>query len=93
LQKEDQALKDRAAALQAEVQKEVSALQEEELVLNNRISELIENAIKEINADKKYKMILNSAKLLGAVLDADESLDITELVLAKVNELYATEKK
>jgi outer membrane protein len=63
-------------------------LQEEELVLNNRIAELINNAVKEINADKRYKMIVNA----GSLLDADESLNITEIVLAKVNELYAAEK-
>jgi outer membrane protein len=45
-------------------------------------------AIKEINADKKYKLVVNAT----ALLDADESLDISADVLAKVNELYVTEK-
>ena len=93
LQKQEKELQTRVTEFQNEVQKEAAVLQEEEKVLNNRISDLITNAIKEINSDKKYKMIVNSAQLLGAVLDADESLNITELVLAKVNELYAIEKK
>ena len=45
-------------------------------------------AIKEINADKKYKLIVNAT----ALLDADDALDITDTVLAKVDELYAAEK-
>ena len=43
----------------------------------------------ELNADKKYKLILNATSLV----DADSLLDITPLVLAKVNELYAADKK
>lgn len=93
LQKQEKELQTRVTEFQNEVQKAAAALQEEEQVLNNRISQLITNAIKEINSDKKYKMIINSAQLLGAVLDADESLNITELVLTKVNDLYAIEKK
>ena len=88
LQKQEKELQTRITAFQNEVQKEVATLQEEEQVLNNRIDELIKNAIKEINGDKRYKMIVSSLSLL----DADESLNITELVLDKVNELYATEK-
>ena len=44
--------------------------------------------IKEINAGKKFKMIVQAS----ALLDADESLNISEQVLAKVNELYKAEK-
>ena len=42
----------------------------------------------EINADKKYKMVFNAS----ALVDAVEALDISDAVLAKVNELYAAEK-
>jgi outer membrane protein len=89
-QAKEQELQSRAAALQEQAQKEVPALQEEEMVLNNRVNDLIQRAVQSINADKKYKLVINSAQLLGAVLDADESLNITEQVLAKVNELYAS---
>jgi outer membrane protein len=87
-QTKEQELQKRAETLQKQMQKEGSALQEEQQVLTNRINELIKNAIQAINADKKFKMIVNGASLL----DADESLNITEQVLAKVNELYEAEK-
>ena len=45
-------------------------------------------AIKEVNADKKYKMVFNAS----ALVDAAEALDISDAVLAKLNELYAAEK-
>ena len=45
-------------------------------------------AIREVNADKKYKLVVNAT----ALLDADETLDISATILAKVNELYAKEK-
>ena len=55
----------------------------------NRAQDLIHRAVQELNADKKYKLILNATSLV----DADSLLDITPLVLAKVNELYAADKK
>lgn len=87
-QAKEQELQKRAAALQEQAQKEVPALQEEEMVLNNRVNDLIKRAIQTINADKRYKLVVNTT----ALLDADESLNITKQVLDKVNELYAAEK-
>ena len=45
-------------------------------------------AIKEVNADGQFKMIINAT----ALLDAADALDLSDIVLAKVNELYAKEK-
>ena len=45
--------------------------------------------VQEINGDKKYKLIINAT----ALIDADSTLNITPAVLAKVNELYAADKK
>ncbi len=87
-QKEQQDIEKRATNLQASAQKEAQALDEENYVFTNRMNDLLMRAIREINADKKYKMVVNAS----ALLDADESLDISETVLAKVNELYAAEK-
>ena len=87
-QQKGQALEKRAANFQTAAQKEAQSLDEENYVLQNRTQDLIMRAIKEVNADKKYKMIVNAASLL----DAEESLNISEAVLAKVNELYAAEK-
>jgi outer membrane protein len=87
-QEKEQELQKRAASLQSAAQKEGKELEEENIVFQNRLNDLMMRAIQEINADKKYKMIMQAT----ALLDADESLNISEAVLAKVNELYAAEK-
>lgn len=88
-QAKEQELQKRAASLQSQAQKEGKELEEENFVFQNRLNDLVMRAVQAINADKKYKMIVNAATLL----DADPSLDITQAVLAKVNELYKNEKK
>lgn len=95
-QKQQESLESRAKKMQQNVQylqtsyqKETAALQEELSVLNNRLADYIQKAVDEINADGRYKMILNA----GMLIDADESLDMTNAVLAKVNALYAADKK
>ena len=87
-QEKEQELQKRAVSLQNAAQKEGKELEEENIVFQNRLNDLIMRAIQEINADKKYKMIMQAT----ALLDADESLNISDAVLAKVNELYAAEK-
>ena len=79
----------RAASYQNNAQKEAQSLDEENYVFTNRAQDLIHRAVQELNADKKYKLILNATSLV----DADSLLDITPQVLAKVNELYAADKK
>ncbi len=88
-QEKEQELQKRAASMQTAAQKEGKELEEESFVFQNRMNDLLMRAIQEINADKKYKMIVQTS----ALLDADESLDITDKVLAKVNELYKAEKE
>ena len=88
-QEKEQELQKRAASLQAAAQKEGKELEEESFVFQNRMNDLLMRAVQEINANKQYKMIVAAT----ALLDADESLNLTEKVLAKVNELYAAEKQ
>ena len=88
-QEKEQELQKRAASLQSAAQKEGKELEEENIVFQNRLNDLIMRAIQDINADKKYKMIMQA----NSLLDSDESLNISEAVLAKVNELYAAEKE
>ena len=88
-QEKEQELQKRAASMQSAAQKEGKELEEESIVFQNRMNDLMMRAIQEINADKKYKMIVAAT----ALLDADESLNLTEQVLAKVNELYKAEKQ
>ena len=87
-QQKGQALEKRAANFQTNAQKEMQSLEEENFVFTNRSQDLLMRAIKEINAEGKYKMVVNAT----ALLDAAASLDISDAVLAKVNELYAKEK-
>ncbi len=91
LEKRAQNLQSNMAALQKRVQqeseklqKEEQALAEENMVLENRFRELLQQAIAEINADGRYKMIVNSMM----VVDAADGLNISSLVLAKIDELY-----
>ena len=88
-QKQQTAIEKKITNYQTSAQKEAESLDEENYVFTNRTQDLVLRAIQAINADKKYKMIVNSS----ALLDADPSLDISDAVLAKVNELYAAEKK
>lgn len=88
-QAKEQELQKRAASFQESAQKEGKELEEEAAVFQNRMNDLLMRAIQAINANKQYKMIVTAT----ALLDADESLNLTEKVLAKVNELYAAEKK
>lgn len=87
-QSKEQELQQRAASFQTAAQKEGKELEEESLVFQNRMNDLLMRAIQEINSNKQYKMIVQSS----ALLDADESFNLTAKVLAKVNELYAAEK-
>jgi outer membrane protein len=50
----------------------------------NRFQELARQAINTINADRRYKMIINAV----SVVDADPALNISDLVLKHVDELY-----
>lgn len=91
LQKRAQNLQASVASLQQKAQKDAETLQKEEqelanehAVLENRFRELLNLAIKEVNADGRYKMIVNSMM----VVDSVEGLNISSLVLTKIDELY-----
>ena len=87
-QEKEQELQKRAASLQTAAQKEGKELEEENIVFQNRVNDLLMRAVQEVNAGKKYKMIVTAT----ALLDADESPNISDKVLAKLNELYTAEK-
>ncbi|WP_295936701.1 OmpH family outer membrane protein [uncultured Alistipes sp.] len=88
-QTQQQNIEKRAVAYQNATQKEAQTLDEENYVFTNRAQDLLQRAVQEINAGKKYKLIVNAT----ALIDADTTLNITPAVLAKVNELYAADKK
>lgn len=94
LQKKGNSIQSRMNALQTTVQSETQTLQEEEralgeeqMVLMNRFQDLTRRAIDEINADHRYKMILNAV----SVVDSDPTLNISDIILKKVDELYTAE--
>ena len=88
-QTQQENIQKKAESYQANAQKEAQTLDEENYVFTNRAQDLLQRAVQEINADKKYKLIINAT----ALIDADTTLNITPAVLAKVNELYAADKK
>ena len=81
-QAQQESIQKKVASYQSNAQKEAQTLDEENYVFTNR-------ALQEINSGKKYKLIINAS----ALIDADTTLNITPAVLAKVNELYAADKK
>ena len=77
-------------------------INEELLVMNNQINDAIVTFIQKYNAEKQYGMILLSqgdvegdgvVTLAAPVLTADPALDITDEVLAGLNEEYIASKK
>ena len=87
-QAQQKRIEQRAASFQSSAQKEAQKLDEENFVFTNRAQDLLQRAIREVNSDKHYKLIVNAS----ALIDADSTLDISQSVLAKVNELYAADK-
>ena len=64
---------------------------EEQTVLMNQIADAIQTFINKYNAEKKYTMILTNQRGVP-VISADPSLDITDDVIARLNEEYIKEK-
>ena len=67
-------------------------MQQEELVMMNQIADAIKTFIDQYNEEKQYSMILTNNGGTP-VITALPSFDITEDVLAKLNEAYTANKK
>ena len=66
-------------------------IQEEQLVMMNQLGDAIKTYLDNFNTEKQYAMILTNQG--GApVITADANLDITDLVLAGLNEEYVKNK-
>ncbi len=63
-------------------------LAEEEQVMLNQIHHAITEYVNEFNSDKRYSMILSSSAA-GPVINADPSLDLTNMILEGLNKKYA----
>ncbi len=64
---------------------------EEQTVMMNQIADAIQTFITKYNEEKKYTMILTNQSGVP-VITADPSLDITDDVIARINEEYVKEK-
>ena len=72
----------------AQKQQEIN---EEQVVMMNQLGDAIQTFIKKYNEEKQYAMILTNSG--GApVVTADKALDITDAVLAGLNEEYIKTK-
>lgn len=90
-QQKSEDLERRYAEFQATVQNEANklmekeqAILEEQQVLSTRFTTLLKQAVENINSDKKYKMVVTN----DVVISADESLNISAIVLAEMDRLY-----
>jgi outer membrane protein len=91
LAKKEADIQNRLNSLQTSAQKETvnlqneeKALAEEQMVLMNRFNTLVKKALEDINGDHRYKMVVDAM----SVIDADPTLDISSLLLKKIDELY-----
>ena len=84
LMKQEQEFNNYAAQKQAEIQ-------EEQVVMMNQLGDAIKTFLDNYNAEKQYAMILSNSG--GApVITADAALDITDDVLAGLNDEYIKTK-
>ncbi len=86
LQRKDQELK-------AQQQNAAAALQNETLKENEALYDKITEYLKGYAKEKGYKLVLTYSKGNPTILFADESLDVTNAVIAGLNEAYAKDKK
>ena len=84
LQQQDIEFQNYAAQKQQEIQ-------EEQLVMMNQLSDAIQTFIDKYNAEKQYAMILTNTGGTP-VITADAALDVTDDVLAGLNEEYIKTK-
>lgn len=90
-QQKSEDLQRRYVEFQATVQNEADKLMkkeqaiiEEQQVLSTRFTTLLKMAVDNINSDMRYKMVVTN----DVVISADESLNISALVLAEMDRLY-----
>lgn len=73
-------------------QSESNRLMTEESEEQKKIYDKVEAYLKEFSKEKGYKMVLSYSRGNSAILFGDESLDITQDVLAALNKAYDDEK-
>ena len=67
-------------------------LMEQQGVMNKQLRDTISSFLKEYCIDKPYKIVLSNT-MGDNVLHAESGLDITDVVVEKLNDRYAESKK
>lgn len=87
-QREQQEIESRAKALQEAAQRQAQEIDQENAIFAARAQRLLRQAVNSVNADKRYSMIIDAAY----IIDADTTLNISNLILTEINTIYSAEK-
>lgn len=85
---QQQQLAARQQELQSLGQQKQMEMAEEERVLFNKVMDALNTYLKKYNEEKKFSVIINSSGTMNTVLQADSSLNVTNEVVAGLNEEY-----
>jgi outer membrane protein len=85
---QQQQLAARQQELQSLGQQKQMEMAEEERVLFNKVMDALNTYLKTYNEEKKFSVIINSSGTMNTVLQADSSLNVTNEVVAGLNEEY-----
>lgn len=67
-------------------------IQDEQIVMTNTIMEDIKNFVARYNQDKGYSLILTTSEATNTIILGNASIDITDAVIAGLNEEYTRTK-
>ena len=91
-QNEERRLRQKEAELQDLNSRLSNELMEQQGVMNKQLRDTISSFLKEYCIDKPYKIVLSNT-MGDNVLHAESGLDITDVVVEKLNDRYAESKK
>jgi outer membrane protein len=67
-------------------------MSEEEAVIYRRVFDALSTYIAKMNTEKQYAMVLTTTGTPGSILYGDKALDITDAVVAGMNDEYIKQK-
>ncbi len=91
-QTQQQQLQARDQELQNYVQQKQLEMSEEEAVIYRRVFDALSTYIAKMNTEKQYAMVLTTTGTPGSILYGDKALDITDAVVAGMNDEYIKQK-
>lgn len=87
-----QQLQMRDQELQQYIQEKQMEMSEEEAVLYRKVFDALDTYLKKMNKDNKYSLILSTSASSNNVLNGNKELDITDEVVAAMNDEYIKQK-